>query len=135
MSSARVKVDLAAVRANYATLCRAATGMVAAVVKADGYGLGAGVIAQTLAGQGCERFFVATAAEGAALRVALPSHEIYVLEGALAQSIDILLDANLIPVLNSPTQVSRWGAHASGAACGHRHATVGAKRARSCSAR
>ncbi|MCH9780925.1 MAG: alanine racemase [Alphaproteobacteria bacterium] len=44
---------------------------IAAVVKADGYGLGAVPIARRLVREGCTAFFVATLAEGIALRAGL----------------------------------------------------------------
>ncbi len=75
-----------ALRANYARLQRTATGEVAAVVKADGYGLGAEWAAAALVAAGAREFFVATLEEGERLRRTLEEAAIYVLEGALADS-------------------------------------------------
>ncbi len=58
--AARLTVRLPAIIANYRTYRRmAGPTAVAAVVKADGYGLGAAQIGSALAGAGCDTFFVA----------------------------------------------------------------------------
>ena len=106
--SGRLTVSLSALAANYRRLCASASGQVAAVVKADGYGLGAVPVASRLRQEGCGEFFVATAGEGAQLRQALPDAPIYVLEGVTAQSVDTLVASELTPVLNTPTQCSLW---------------------------
>ena len=105
--SARLLVDLAALRANYRTLC-AAAGEVAAVVKADAYGCGAGPIAQALAADGCRQFFVATSAEALALRRLLPDAVIYVFEGPLVDSAQALAAARIVPVVNHEEQLKHW---------------------------
>jgi hypothetical protein len=75
-------IDLNALAANYRDLKkRAAPAACAAVVKADGYGLGLGPVAQALAGAGCTTFFVALIEEALRLRAALPTAAIYVLDG------------------------------------------------------
>jgi alanine racemase len=107
--AARLEVDLAALRANYRTITNAAGGVVGAVVKADAYGVGCKAVAQTLQAVGCRHFFVATAAEGAALRNEAPGAAIYVFEGAEAP--DVLLDAELVPVINHEAQLAQWLAH------------------------
>lgn len=77
-----LRIDLGAVVRNWRLLCaRHAPGAVAAVVKADAYGLGAAPVARALRDAGCRHFFVAHAAEGEALR-------------------DVLGDGPLIAVLN-----------------------------------
>src|SRR5579872_5245940 len=71
--AARLTVRLGAVTANYRTYRRiAGPAAVAAVVKADGYGMGAGRIAPALAEAGCDSFFVARLEEGVALRAIAP---------------------------------------------------------------
>lgn len=104
----RLTISLTALAANYNALCRLAQGGVAAVVKADGYGLGAEPIARRLSAEGCHEFFVASCAEGVALRQALGAGVIYVLEGALPETIQKLRQCELIPVLNTPAQVEAW---------------------------
>lgn len=66
-----LSVDLGAVRRNWRKLHALHGAEVAAVVKADGYGLGAARVAAALLAEGCRTFFVAHPQEGAALRRAL----------------------------------------------------------------
>ncbi len=62
-------VDLGALVGNYAKLRDiAAPAECAAVVKGNGYGLGARQVGAALAAAGCRTFFVATPAEGRTLR-------------------------------------------------------------------
>src|ERR1700761_4899280 len=72
---ALLEIDLGAVRQNYRRLKAAlkAGAQCGAVVKADGYGLGAAPIAVALHSEGCDAFFVAHFAEGIALRSCLPA--------------------------------------------------------------
>ena len=63
-----LEIDLGAIAANWRLLAkRVAPAACAAVVKADGYGLGAAPVARALQAAGCRRFFVATLDEGLAL--------------------------------------------------------------------
>lgn len=117
MPDSRLTIDLDALAANYATLRAAARGAeVAPVVKADGYGLGAGAIAHRLYGEGARTFYVARLAEGEALRAALAERgaEILVLDGAVAGASERLRAAGLTPVLNSLEQVALWRAEGEG---------------------
>lgn len=82
--------------------------MTAAVVKADGYGLGAIEVASALAAAGCRLFFVAQLDEGVALRVALPAIEIAVLNGVLPGTAPDFAAHDLVPVLNDLGQVAAW---------------------------
>ncbi len=110
MSTASLTIDLGAIAANWAALDRLSLGSVqtAAVVKADGYGLGAGPVAQALAGAGARRFFVAVAEEGAAVRLALgPGPQINVLAGHMAGDTGLIRDLDLTPMLNSIDQITR----------------------------
>ena len=62
------RVDLGAIRANYAEARRAAGGLALyAVIKADAYGHGAVRVARTLEASGCERFAVLDVQEAARL--------------------------------------------------------------------
>src|SRR3954465_10505917 len=71
-AGAVLDIDLGAVAANWRLLAgRAAPASCAAVVKADGYGIGAGPLARAVAAAGCGLFFVATLDEGIALRRSL----------------------------------------------------------------
>lgn len=105
MRAAAAIVDLGAVARNYARLgARAAPGCaVAAAVKADAYGLGAGPVSRALWAAGCRDFFVATAGEGADVRRILgPEARIFVLNGPP-------VGPGLIPVVSTPAQ---WRAFA-----------------------
>jgi alanine racemase len=111
----RLRIDLGALVANYELLRDAALpGRTAGVVKADAYGLGAAPVARALWAAGCLDFFVATAAEGASLRLALPDATIYVLEGALDDTVLELLSSGLTPVLNHAGQLELWRRLAGG---------------------
>ena len=102
-----LSVDLGAVVRNWRLLrAHHAPGAVAAVVKADSYGLGAVPVALALRDAGCRHFFVAHAAEGEALRDALgPMEEggplIAVLNGFGGEA-----HPRLTPVLNSLAEVA-----------------------------
>lgn len=110
MATATLTIDLAALTENWRAL-DAMTGSgveTAAVVKANGYGLGSGRVAKALAGAGARRFFVAAAEEAAAVRDALgPGPEICVFSGHMAGDTDMLHDLQLVPMLNSIDQMLR----------------------------
>ncbi len=114
--SGQLTVSLSALTANYKLLCKYASGAVAAVVKADGYGLGAAQVAAHLRQSGCEAFFVATCVEGVLLRQTISQADIYVLEGVTPASATALREANLTPVLNTPQQLSLWSSSGCAAA-------------------
>jgi alanine racemase len=110
MSTATLTIDLSAIAANWRALDRLSLGTVqtAAVIKADGYGLGAAAVAQALAGAGARRFFVAVAEEGAAVRAALgPGPQINVLGGHMDGDTTLIRDLDLTPMLNSIDQITR----------------------------
>jgi alanine racemase len=103
-------IDLGALTANYRRLQReAGASEVGAVVKANGYGLGALEVAGALWKAGCRRFFVAHLDEGRALRESLPDAAIYVLNGLPAGAEASAIEAGLIPVLNHPGELARYG--------------------------
>ena len=69
LAGAILTIDLGALQENYRRLKAHLQGAAcAAVVKADGYGLGAAVVASALREVGCRSFVVAHAVEGVALR-------------------------------------------------------------------
>ncbi len=112
-SRALLTIDLHALTDNYWRLQQAAAGSeVAAVVKANGYGLGALEVAGALADAGCRRFFVAHPDEGRALRGRLPEALIHVLNGLPAGTEAAMAEAGLIPVLNHPGELARWAGQA-----------------------
>ncbi len=108
MTSATLHIDLNALTANWQALDRMSRAETGAVVKCDGYGLGAERVARTLARAGARKFFVALAEEGAALRAALgPGPEIYVFSGHMPGDTDMIGDLHLVPMINSIDQMLR----------------------------
>lgn len=106
--SARLTIDLDALAHNRAVIAaEAGEAEVAAVMKADGYGLGAGPLARRLWAEGTRSFFVARTAEGEALRAELADREavIYVLDGLVPGCAARLAAARLTPVISSLPQV------------------------------
>lgn len=104
---ALLTIDLDALAHNRAVLAAEASGAeVAAVVKSDGYGLGAGPIARRLHAEGTRSFFVARTSEGEALRAALGALDatIYVLDGLLPGTADRLAAQRLTPVISTLPQ-------------------------------
>ena len=113
-SVARLTVDLDALAHNHRVLATKAAGaVVAPVVKADGYGLGAVVVARRLWAEGARSFFVARLEEGEALRAGLgPERQasVYVLDGLSTGTGGRFVEAGLTPVLASMPQVSEAAA-------------------------
>lgn len=110
-AGAVLTIDLAALAANWLGLgrrlrpdCRAG-----AVVKADGYGLGAVPVAKALERAGCADFFVARLDEGLRLRPELSAaSRLFVLDGVLPGTARQFMDNGLIPVLNESGQIEEW---------------------------
>lgn len=122
-------VDLDAIAANYRLIREACSGAeVGAAVKADAYGLGVERIAPTLAAEGCRTFFVATPAEGVALRGVLDAAEIVVLNGAGADGLDLLAAHRLSPTLNSLAQVDALAGFGGGLPNAWLHVDTGMNR-------
>lgn len=97
----RLTVDLDAIAANWRTLARIHQGDVAAVVKADAYGLGAEAVAQRLHAEGARHFFTAHLPEAIRLRPLLPSAAIAVLNGFAREDGEHYLAHDLLPVIGS----------------------------------
>lgn len=109
-ANAILEIDLRAVAANWRRLKRelAPGTHMAAVIKADAYGLGAAEVGPALARAGCDLFFVASLDEGIALRKILPKARIAILDGVPAKSEVEFARRRLIPVLNDLGQITRW---------------------------
>jgi alanine racemase len=107
-----LSVDLAAIRRNYRRLsAQVAPAICAAVVKADGYGLGAIPVVQALLAEGCQIFYVAHLSEALALRDIVPrSAELIVLHGAVPGAETLFAEQGISPVLNSRAQIAAWSA-------------------------
>lgn len=102
LSSSELRIDTDALLANYFRIkALASFSQVAPVLKADAYGLGIENIAPLLWSNGARHFFVATTAEGVALRSLLPLATIYLLNGFMKGEENTLLTHNLIPVVPS----------------------------------
>jgi alanine racemase len=104
-------VDLGALAANWRSLRdRAAPAECAAVVKADGYGLGLSPVVRALTQAGCRTFFVADLSEAVAAREACGDARVYVLNGLLPGSAATYVGFALRPILGSPDEIAEWAA-------------------------
>ena len=108
-----ITIDLDAIAHNWHTLDSLSNSRTetAAVVKADGYGLGAAMVASPLAAAGCRTFFVMSLAEAMALRSALtedgfPDCRILTLSGVHHGQVDDYATHCITPVINNIDQVS-----------------------------
>ena len=112
----RLRRDADALVANWRALARlSGSAACGAAIKADGYGLGAGWVAERLAAVGCRDFFVATWAEAAALAtLGLPSLSVF--HGVRDEDMELALSGIATPVLNTAVQAARWRS-AGGGAC------------------
>lgn len=109
-AGAILTIDLGAISENYRILkSRLGSVPCAAVVKADGYGIGAVEIARALQGEGCYDFFVVHVSEGLLLRAALgDGPAIYILNGLPPGAEPSAAYADLRPVINSLDQLAAW---------------------------
>lgn len=111
--TARLRIDLDALAANYAAIA-AGVEAAGAVVKADAYGLGAAAVAPRLLQAGCRDFFVASCAEALSLRAVLGMDQalrIFCFEGPLPDTAAQLAAASIVPVINDAAQLQLWSAH------------------------
>ena len=106
MTPAKLHIDLEAIAANWRMLGQ--FGPVAAVVKADAYGLGAPQVAARLFAEGCRHFFVAHPAEALAIRDQVPGAMLAVLNGFWPDAADALVRHDVAPVLGSLAEVDAW---------------------------
>ncbi|WP_447763462.1 alanine racemase [Sphingopyxis panaciterrae] len=108
--SSYLRIDLGALRANYRLIrAQVSPARCAAVVKADGYGLGAAEVGAALYDEGCRSFFVAQLCEAGPLARAIgPGCTIFILNGVDPGSETLCADSGFIPVLSSMRQVERW---------------------------
>lgn len=108
-----LEVDLDAVAVNWRLLrAQHSAGAVAAVVKADGYGLGGLHVARRLHREGCAHFFTAHLAEAAAIRPELPGAVVAALNGLWPGDAPDYVAHDILPVLGSLGEVEVWSAHA-----------------------
>ena len=109
----KITIDLNSIEKNY-KLIKKKIGKecsIAAVLKANAYGLGIKEISIKLKELGCKFFFVATLKEGIELRKILKDIEIFVLNGPIFFDVKIynyFLNYNLIPIFNSFKELKLW---------------------------
>src|SRR5882757_6701236 len=102
-------IDLDAIVANWRKLEKTAVpAECAAVIKADAYGCGVEPVARALSAAGCKTFFVATPDEARAAREALPSAELYVLDGFFQNCGDVFAKLNCRPVIGDLNELAEW---------------------------
>ncbi|SOC42997.1 alanine racemase [Rhizobium subbaraonis] len=109
-ASGYLTIDLRAIEHNYRLLQQRTSPVpVAAVVKADAYGLDAGRVAPVLYDAGCRDFFVAHFGEAVRLKTFVePDARIFVLNGLQPGAEGRCADLGIIPVLNSLEQLENW---------------------------
>jgi len=114
-AGAILEIDLDAIAGNFRKLAERVGPHVriAAVVKADAYGLGMEKVAPALARAGAKTFFVATLDEALALRELLPRAQIAVLNGLVMGAPADFAKAALVPVLNDLGQIAAWQGYAA----------------------
>jgi alanine racemase len=106
----RLNIDLDIIRANYTTVTTRVgkSCKVAAVVKANAYGMGVSHVAPVLERAGCTFFFVATPYEAADLR-AFTQQPIGVLNAVLDEhNAEFMAASDIRPVLNSLHDLEIW---------------------------
>ncbi len=107
MSTGRLTIDLDAVVANWRALDGMTNCKTAAVVKADGYGLGGANVAKALFKAGVRQFFVAVAEEAVAIREELGEKpDISVFSGHMKGDTDLIRELKLTPMINSVDQLT-----------------------------
>ena len=104
----RLIIDRAAIQANWRWLQDYAGTAAGAAIKADGYGLGAREVAETLIEAGCRDLFVSTWFEAQQLGELSDEVNVVVLHGAGPDDTQAALSMSARPCLNSAEQVSRW---------------------------
>ena len=106
-----IKINLRNVKKNWLYLNKFSkkNTEIAAVIKANAYGLGANEIAYSLWEAGSRSFFVATIEEAIDLNKVLPKNrKIYILNGYDKKYNKVFNEFDLIPVLNSPLQLTSF---------------------------
>ena len=106
-------IDSSAIVANWQSFCQLAPNSdIAAVVKSDGYGLGAVAVSQALYQAGCRIFFCATVPECLAVLDVLPKDDDLEVIAFGGFFLDEILyyqkDNRLIPTLNTREQLQDW---------------------------
>ncbi len=90
----------------------------AAVVKANAYGMGVDRVVPALQAAGCREFFVATLDEALALSLS-DQERVYVFEGPTAANVSEYVQSGVVPILNDPRQLEMWLKAGDGPNCIH----------------
>ncbi|MFQ1701307.1 alanine racemase [Loktanella agnita] len=107
MGTGRLIIDLDAVVANWRALDDMTTCRTGAVVKANGYGLGAANVCKALFKAGVRQFFVAVAEEAVPIREELGEKpDISVFSGHMPGDTELIRALNLTPMINSIDQLT-----------------------------
>ncbi len=109
-ASARLTVDLGAIRENYRALARRASVPLIPMVKADAYGLGAVGVVGALEAEAPLAWGVASVAEGCELRAAGTTRPIIVFPPALPATFADARAADLDLALEAPASIAAWTA-------------------------
>ena len=105
----RLTVDLGALFRNWQAIDKvSANALTAAVVKADGYGVGINAASKAFFAAGARFFFVATPDEALAVRAALPEAYVFVLDGLYPGAAPLYVGERLMPVINSLPMLEEW---------------------------
>ena len=105
-----VRIHRGRLRENFRAVCAAAGpgAAVLPVIKDDAYGHGALAVARTLAGAGARQFAVASAGEAVTLRRAGITEDLLILCGLQPGEEPVGAEFNLIPMVQTLDQLSRW---------------------------
>ncbi|MGH1472580.1 MAG: alanine racemase [Cellvibrionaceae bacterium] len=121
----KLKINLSAIQKNWQRFNQLTIkkNQVAAVVKADGYGLGVGPVVKALHEAGCEIFFVASLSEAIEVKEVVEAclmakragkdPEIYILSAIKPDDFQLCSEKNFIPVLYSVAQIKHWAHYCS----------------------
>ncbi|MGI1677146.1 MAG: alanine racemase [Cellvibrionaceae bacterium] len=123
-SVGQLKINLAAIQKNWQQFDRLTSSNtnVAAVVKADAYGLGAKPVVKALFEEGCNSFFVATLREAFEVKLAVSevapieqrAPDIYILSAIRKEDFPSCVEEAFIPVLYSVDQIKNWAEYCVG---------------------
>ncbi len=116
-------INIPKIVSNYNILSKkCVSGKVAAVVKANAYGLGVKEVAEGLQKAGCNSFFVAHLHEAIELRKILPKEKIFVFHGVSKGEEKTFTNYNIIPVLNTFSQIQLWQKYSAKSETKHSYA-------------
>jgi alanine racemase len=107
-----LEVDISRVVANYRKMLSLTGSQIAAVIKANAYGLGAKQVAAGLYKAGCRDFCLAYIDEVAEVRSHIKGASIYLFNSIDFQEYDYVAKNKIIPVLNTWGEIAAWSSYA-----------------------